>query len=303
VLRQCVVARASLVYVAAEWVTVGTVDGTGFKLSGAGGTLTGPLTLSGAPTLPLHATTKAYVDTFAPLASPVFTGYPRAPTPATADNGTSIATTAYVKAQGPFLPLAGGTLTGNLTAPGIHVTNNVIVDGPLSVGGQFTAVGGTFSGNVFHNGACVVAYGIQYPNYGLGSPATNIGLGYDYGNGFLWIVANGVTAGYLGPVQCDERLKRDVRPISVDPLAALCRVQLKAFNQLSTRNDPADGVRPRDVGFIAQQLREIIPNAVIEPPPGMEGERYLGLDLMPLVAYCVGAIQQLTARLEALEGT
>jgi hypothetical protein len=35
----------------------------------------------------------------ADLASPVFTGDPRAPTPATADNDTSIATTAFVKAQ------------------------------------------------------------------------------------------------------------------------------------------------------------------------------------------------------------
>lgn len=36
----------------------------------------------------------------APLASPVFTGDPKAPTPATADNDTSIATSAFVKAQG-----------------------------------------------------------------------------------------------------------------------------------------------------------------------------------------------------------
>ena len=36
----------------------------------------------------------------APLASPTFTGDPKAPTPATADNDTSIATTAFVKAQG-----------------------------------------------------------------------------------------------------------------------------------------------------------------------------------------------------------
>ena len=35
----------------------------------------------------------------APLANPVFTGDPQAPTPATADNDTSIATTAFVKAQ------------------------------------------------------------------------------------------------------------------------------------------------------------------------------------------------------------
>jgi hypothetical protein len=36
---------------------------------------------------------------FAPIASPAFTGNPTAPTPATSDNDTSIATTAYVKAQ------------------------------------------------------------------------------------------------------------------------------------------------------------------------------------------------------------
>src|SRR6478735_4028801 len=37
---------------------------------------------------------------YAPILSPVFTGDPKAPTPATADNDTSIATTAFVKAQG-----------------------------------------------------------------------------------------------------------------------------------------------------------------------------------------------------------
>lgn len=49
---------------------------------------------------------KAKLDSFgaatgyAPLASPVFTGDPRAPTPATSDSDTSIATTSFVKAQG-----------------------------------------------------------------------------------------------------------------------------------------------------------------------------------------------------------
>jgi hypothetical protein len=46
----------------------------------------------------------------APLASPTFTGDPKAPTPATADNDTSIATTAYVQAQG-YLTTATATAT------------------------------------------------------------------------------------------------------------------------------------------------------------------------------------------------
>src|SRR5215471_10399306 len=45
------------------------------------------------------------------LASPVFTGAPQAPTPASADNDTSIATTAFVKAQG-YAPLDSPALTG-----------------------------------------------------------------------------------------------------------------------------------------------------------------------------------------------
>jgi len=45
--------------------------------------------------------TGAASPAYAPLASPVFTGDPQAPTPATADNDTSIATTAFVKAQLP----------------------------------------------------------------------------------------------------------------------------------------------------------------------------------------------------------
>ena len=53
---------------------------------------------------------------FAPLASPVLTGDPKAPTPPVGDNDTSIATTAYVLAAG-FAPLASPVFTGNPTGP------------------------------------------------------------------------------------------------------------------------------------------------------------------------------------------
>jgi hypothetical protein len=63
----------------------------------------------------------------APLASPTFTGTPAAPTAAVDTNTTQLATTAYVVGQGylksaaassTYLPLAGGTLTGNLVFSG-----------------------------------------------------------------------------------------------------------------------------------------------------------------------------------------
>lgn len=76
----------------------------------------------------------------APADSPVFTGDPRAPTPALSDNDTSIATTAFVKGQGyvtggPYLPTAGGTLTGNLA---IGLANpNFILNKSASGGANF----------------------------------------------------------------------------------------------------------------------------------------------------------------------
>lgn len=54
----------------------------------------------------------------AALASPALTGTPTAPTPAAADNDTSIATTAFVQGElAAKAPLASPALTGNPTAP------------------------------------------------------------------------------------------------------------------------------------------------------------------------------------------
>ena len=64
------------------------------------------------------ATTQFVARDFAPIMSPTFGGDPRAPTPATADNDTSIATTAYVKANlAGFAPLDSPVFIGNPTAP------------------------------------------------------------------------------------------------------------------------------------------------------------------------------------------
>ncbi|HTI78883.1 MAG TPA: hypothetical protein VL614_00380 [Acetobacteraceae bacterium] len=66
------------------------------------------------------------VDTSrAPLASPVFTGNPTGPTPATGDNSVSLATTAFVKVQG-YAPLASPVFTGNPTGPSPANTDNSV---------------------------------------------------------------------------------------------------------------------------------------------------------------------------------
>ena len=71
--------------------------------------------------------TVSQVTGAAPLASPGFTGTPTAPTPATADNSTKIATTAYVQAQGyittGLLPLFAG-YTFNFDGTNVNAVNN-----------------------------------------------------------------------------------------------------------------------------------------------------------------------------------
>ena len=76
----------------------------------------------------------------APLASPALSGVPTAPTPATSDNSTTLATTAYVQGQG-YLTSAGAT-------PGL-VPNQVLTGGGVEWTGllDFTVGATTYSLN------------------------------------------------------------------------------------------------------------------------------------------------------------
>lgn len=103
-------------------------------LSFSGGVLTvtaggGNVSNSGVPTVGQIAvwTDATHIQgitaAYAPIANPVFTGDPQAPTPATADNDTSIATTAFVKAQA-YAPLASPVFTGDPRAPTPATSDN-----------------------------------------------------------------------------------------------------------------------------------------------------------------------------------
>ena len=88
---------------------------------GGSATATTPATADNDTSVATTAFVKA--QGYAPLASPTFTGDPKAPTPATADNDTSVATTAYVKAQG-YATTASPTFTGDPKAPTPATTDN-----------------------------------------------------------------------------------------------------------------------------------------------------------------------------------
>lgn len=112
--------------------TISAVNpGTGITGGGTSGAVTVglqvPVTVAnggtGATTAPQALTNLGA----APIAAPVFTGDPRAPTPAPGDSDTSIATTAFVQAAlVPLAPLASPTFTGSpvgpTAAPGTNTT-------------------------------------------------------------------------------------------------------------------------------------------------------------------------------------
>lgn len=125
----------------ADKFTVTNSAGTGYTIINSNAALT----ILGATsvgmdvfTAPSQAAAVAAIGA-APLDSPVFTGSPTAPTPPTADNDNSIATTAFVKAQA-YAPIANPTFTGTLTANIGFFTGNVEGQGYI-VAGASSALG------------------------------------------------------------------------------------------------------------------------------------------------------------------
>src|SRR5262249_30190068 len=73
------------------------------------------------------------VNGAAPIASPAFTGTPTAPTPATSDNSTNIATTAFVRAQS--YTTGSGMVSGNYpkATGGTALGDSGVTAGPYSI--------------------------------------------------------------------------------------------------------------------------------------------------------------------------
>lgn len=112
--------------------TYGTIENLNLKAPIESPTFTGdpkaptPLTSDNDTSIATTAFVKA--QAYATLASPTFTGDPKAPTPVTSDNDTSIATTAFVKAQGYLTSAPVTSVEGRTGAVTISVTDVVGTD-------------------------------------------------------------------------------------------------------------------------------------------------------------------------------
>jgi len=108
----------------------------------------------------------------------------------------------------------------------------------------------------------------------------------------------------------DERSKADIQPATAG-LDAVLRLNPIRFKRIRRIKDTMVTDDREDIGFSAQQLRDVIPEAVMEAgfslPDGTGGmddaEPSLGMATTPIVAALVNAVRELTTRIEELEQT
>jgi hypothetical protein len=143
--------------------------------------------------------TSSALTGYATLASPTFTGDPKAPTPSTGDNDTSIATTAFVKNQG---YLTSSSLTAYALKVGsdaIQVTGNTIksFDGSdnfaaLDQGALNFGNGSTPSGIVINGSSITFADATVQTTAATGGIPDAPSDGNTYGrNNGAWVIAGG----------------------------------------------------------------------------------------------------------------
>jgi phage gp45-like len=239
-------------------------------------TLSGTLNVSGATTLAAATAT----------------------TPTAGNNSTNVATTAFVTtALGGYLPLAGGTLTGALTAASVSSNTSIGCSGNLTVGGA-AGINGQLAANGSGNAAFTVPNGGITIGGGGGltvsatatlqttvvtqiTPSANNAFwcGLPAGSGPAWY---GV-ASYSFAQQSDPTEKKDMVKA---PAGALEQIKAIEVFEFTFTSDPE---QKRRTGFDATQVATHHPNASIEG----------AINLPDMIALLWAAVQELTAKIEA----
>lgn len=247
-----------------------------------GGTMTGLLTLSGAPTANLHAATKAYVDGHVQVAGDTMTG------PLRMANGSAAA---------PSFSFSSDTNIG-IFRPATDVLGFV--------------TGGVERARIASGGALFVGTSSTAPNPGVHiSPAGSIGLGNSNGaQDYTWtsFLRNGAALGYISQIgttgvnygsNSDYRLKEPVAIAKASVGFELIRCLI--VREFTWKNAPEDGVQ---IGFFAHELQEHVPDAVTGVKDAVNEDGSIkpqNVDLSRLVPRLVLAMQNAMEEIDALK--
>jgi endosialidase-like protein len=279
------------------------------------------------------------------ISSPTFTGTPSGPTAAAGTNTTQLATTAYVMnaisagggvlsfngragavtltaadlnaAGGPYLPLAGGTLTGPLIGTTGNFTGAVVaLGGSIGTGGGFSQVSlnsaaGATQGSLAWNSANGTVIVSNNALGGGGALASQLTLQAD--SNLIW---NGVNAykpgGGVWATSSDARTK-DVHGDYTAGLEEIAQITPILYSYRGNDTPTRDGESTHKnaaetshqfVGLVAQDIEWIFPEMVTKSPGFIHGEPVDDLrsvDATPLVFALVNAVKTLAARIETLE--
>lgn len=199
-----------------------------------------------------------------------------------------------------------------LYAATVNCVNNLVVAGTITGSAAIYAFADPNFG--FHSGTNARYIGI-YGNYSWVFNTSSGDMTWFNGSAGqgMWIMRVSdslcynqlMSVGGYGAYQnfSDERGKTDIEPAAVG-LPEVLSLRPITFKRLRSPDR-------NEIGFSAQQVRSVIPEAVatigFELPDGTGGlddpEPTLGTSLDPIVAALVGAVQALDARLAAMEGT
>jgi Chaperone of endosialidase len=218
--------------------------------------------------------------------------------------------------------LAGDTMTGALLLPATQSTNANAAVHKTYADTKVAAAGDTMTGSLqFGGGGGPGFSGSQLfttghvdstVNTNISNVALNkIGSAIASGGSFVLFekgTAGGSTVTVIGSIQMasdlasvnfnttsDARLKDDLGPIA-DPAGIIAALAPKHLRWKDT------GVEFD--GFLAQEVQAVIPSAVTGAPDAVDDDGAVipqQLALMKMIPYLVGAIQQLSARVAALE--
>jgi hypothetical protein len=272
------------------------------------------------------------VSSKADVSSPALLGSPTAPTATAGSNTTQIANTAYVKTATDNLSSVTGTwaisTTGNAATATLATTATTagactgnaatVTNGAyITAANQFTQMN-YFHGSSTTNSMRIAANSFNFYDSTVGSNAnTSIffaaggtaigsqGYSFSYNNGGAAVTAyqfygDGTaqkTGGGSWSSISDARLKDNVAPLT-GALAKLTALNPVSYTwKIEKINEPT-------VGFIAQEVQDVLPNAVTRHKPTTAEAQFVSDQTYTLgfqadmTAYLVAAIKELKAELD-----
>lgn len=202
-------------------------------------------------------------------------------------SATSISSTSLSASTANITSASIGTLTSALSIGStLSTTGNVTVGGYLNITGISSANGVFYKGTTNPADTTRVNYNgdLWATKFSFTDTATGTGTG---------LVVSGNT---IIRTSSDIRMKENILPIDYD-ITTINKLKPVSFTWKDVFLANKEEIGKRSIGFIAQELREVVPEAVF----GKEDQyTYLGVNYDYLVPVLVKAVQQLSSQVEQL---